>query len=229
MSQPNPNKPRPTGHATTAPAFAATFHPPLSGPVPTRTHLVWGSLLYWLLRFFNPTRVYLAIKSLNNWITPRWIPSTVFLLKENYKIDAAVSCSSHNMGVRRLVVDTGAGTNVVNPHALPAEYRNYLRPIPKSVHVFDASGQALRFDGMINLFITVARYRVKANFFVCPSRTTDILHSAEFLDRHVRGICPQDGHMEMPNSGIVPLIRRSTEPTNPRSERTTHHVGQNQM
>ena len=157
-----------------------------------------------LFALFPPTWVMVLVQALALF-TPAF--SHVFLLRPNHRVSAFISLNADVGSLLKMVVDTGAGPNVIKTSALPPGWSHKLQPIPHLIQAFDANGQPLRFQGIIPLYITIGRCRVKAMFFVCDGLNTDVILGTEFLDRHVKAILPIEGQLVMKDDSSAPLLR----------------------
>ena len=138
------------------------------------------------------------------------------LRESNYKIVGDYSLGENSAKRVSMIVDTGAGLNLIHPDILPDDWQKsaFLGP---DIHVRAANGAPLQTAGRVKLVIRVKDYVTCATFIVSGDLPIPIILGATFLDKHVSSIECRNQKLILNNGSEVPILRMTAQfskPTN---------------
>lgn len=189
-----------------------SLSPRFMGPAPSLHHLRAISFFSIFIFFFPIEWCRRTLRIMKRYAPTPWKPLLVFLIRANHQIYAKIAIPGKADTSKRVVVDIGAGPNVARPSALPDDYRQHLKPLTMSSHVYDANGNPLHFQGTIPFFVSIGRYRVKATFLVRSALNTDLILGTQFLDRRARAILPIVWYIVMKDWSSAMLDHKDRQP-----------------
>ena len=125
--------------------------------------------------------------------------------KRNYKIRISWGTKSNSLSPKTVVLDTGAGPNLVNRNDLPREWMKKIRLI-RNVKLTSASRNAMNLVGVLPLFIRMGDLKVRVWFGVVENLAVPVLLGTSYIDRFVQGIFPQERKVVPNDSRPVAIL-----------------------
>jgi len=112
----------------------------------------------------------------------------------NYRIMASLGLDKLSLVAVGVVVDTGAGPNMVRRSALAPEW---LRQVVTSkeeeqVRLRDANNARLRTSGTVTLWLQTGARIVPVTFLVVDDLSVPVILGCLFIDDNAHAILPQD-------------------------------------
>lgn len=106
-----------------------------------------------------------------------------------------------------ILVDSGAGVNVVKTSTLPKGWQP-AATIGPTRHVPVANGAVMRTRGEILLWIRIGTHIAQERFIVIDNLPIPLLAGMGFQRKHVRHFSPMNNTIEMANGSVKPLLHR---------------------
>jgi hypothetical protein len=124
------------------------------------------------------------------------------LIGPNYQVSAAVGDDAKT--VRRCIIDTGSGLNLVRPDAVPGSVNMYpvLKGLPP---VMSAKKTMMRFSNAVKIDVTVGDAKTYAWFLVCDNLPAPIILGTTWIDTHVETILLQHQTIKLLSGTLVSI------------------------
>ncbi len=123
----------------------------------------------------------------------------------NFKINACVGIERTRGEPVQVVLDTGAGPNLVREDFLPNGWEQHQRPLKVQFAKVDASGRRLPPQAAIPLVVRMGRTIMRATFFVVTRLAVPVLLGCAFIRQHVRAIFPGDDKVVLTSEESIPF------------------------
>lgn len=135
---------------------------------------------------------------------------TVQLFKSrNYKLSASLGMTSQTLHPLTVVLDTGAGPNLVDKRWLPSSWHDRIQPSPVA-NLSAAANQPIPVIGVILLHVRLGDLCTKVWFGVVERLVTPCLLGTSFSDRFIKAIFCMDRKVVPIHSRVVPILASGT-------------------
>jgi len=126
-----------------------------------------------------------------------------------YRIVASLGLDKLSLVAVGVVVDTGAGPNLVRRSALA---RGWLRQVVTSkeeeqVRLRDANKARLRTSGTVTLWLQTGARIVPVTFLVVDDLSVPVILGCTFIDDNAHAILPQDRSIRWTNGSVTAILR----------------------
>jgi len=113
----------------------------------------------------------------------------------NYRIVASLGLDKLSLLSFGVVVDTGAGLNLVRRNALAPDWLPQVLTSQKEeqVRLRDANNALLRISGTVTLWLQTGARIVPVPFFVVDDLSVPVILGCTSIDDNAHAILPQDG------------------------------------
>jgi hypothetical protein len=108
-----------------------------------------------------------------------------------------------------VILDTGAGPNLIREKVLPEDWKRYRIPGPPEFHIVGAGGRRLLQKGNITLTVQLGTIKVHARFIVVEGLASECILGFQFIDRQVQAILPNEERVTLANGSLIPIIHYS--------------------
>jgi Retroviral aspartyl protease len=142
------------------------------------------------------------------------------LRSRNYKVSATVGVSTVVATPVRVILDTGAGPNLVRAEILPTDWEKYRVAGAQTLQIVGAGGRRLKQSGAILLHLEICGLKTRMHFVVVPGLAAECILVCQFIDRHVKSILPKEEKVLLENGGVAAIIQDS-ELLQPGAEKET--------
>jgi len=127
----------------------------------------------------------------------------------NYLIVASLGLDKLSLVAVGVVVDTGAGPNLVRRSALAPDW---LRQVvtskeEKRVRLKDANNARLRTSGTVTLWLQTGARIVPVTFLVVDNLSVPIIMGCAFIDDNAHAILPQDRSIRWTDGSVIAILR----------------------
>jgi len=127
----------------------------------------------------------------------------------NYGIVASLGLDKLSFRAFGVVVDTGAGPNLVRLNALAPDW---LRQVVTSkeeeqVRLRDANNARLRTSGTITLWLQTGARIVPVPFLVVDDLSVPVILGCTFIDDKAHAILPQDRSIRWTDGSVTAILR----------------------
>ena len=111
-----------------------------------------------------------------------------------------------------MVVDTGAGPNLISTEALPNGWRNYVFDGP-SLNIRASNNKAIDTRESVRLFVKLGGYVASSMFVVSDNLPVPVILGTTFTEKRVKSIECLDQEVIIRNLDVLP-IRQEVENIN---------------
>jgi len=127
----------------------------------------------------------------------------------NYRIVASLGLDKLSLRAFGVVVDTGAGPNLIRRNALAPDW---LRQVVTSteeeqVRLQDANNARLRTSGTVPLWLQTGARIVPVPFLVVDDMSVPVLFGCEFIHDNAQVILPQDQSIHWTDGSVTAILR----------------------
>jgi len=127
----------------------------------------------------------------------------------NYRIVASLGLDKLSLVAFGVVVDTGAGPNLVHRNALAP---NWLRQVVTSkeeeqVRLRDANNARLRTLGTVTLWLQTGARIVSVPFLVVDDQAVPVILGCTFIDNNAPAILPPDRSIRWTDGSVTAILR----------------------
>jgi len=127
----------------------------------------------------------------------------------NYRIVASLGLDKLSLRAFDVVVDTGAGPNLVRRSALAPDW---LRQVVTSkeeeqVRLRDAKNARLRTSGTVTLWLQTGARIVPVPFLVVNDLSVPVFLGCTFIDDNAHAILPQDRSIRWMDGSVTAILR----------------------
>lgn len=131
----------------------------------------------------------------------------LLLLGETAKVTGDVALSLEKAWKVPMLVDSGAGVNVVRTSLLRKGWEQHIKYVPV-VRVRIANGNALQTRGEISLWIRIGSHLAKDRFVVRDNLPLPLLSGMGYQRQNVRHLSTIEDTIQMANGCTLPLLTR---------------------
>ena len=110
-----------------------------------------------------------------------------------------------------MVLDTGAGPNIVATRALRDGWQSAMIN-KKPIGLCAADGKPISTYGYMILWVRLGDYATKDEFLVCDNLPTTMLLGAKFIDKNVAAVHVAKAQVELKDATRVPTVREEKSP-----------------
>ena len=131
----------------------------------------------------------------------------------NYRIVTSLGLDKLSLVAFGVVVDTGAGLNLVCRSALSPDW---LRQVVTSkeeerVRLKDAKNARLRTSGTVTLWLQTGARIVPVTFLVVEDLSVPVILGCTFIDDNAHAILPQDRSIRWTDDSVTAVLRGALE------------------
>ena len=135
------------------------------------------------------------------------------LQSSHYIVAGSVGLHRRHMRSFNIVLDTGAGINVIKTSALPVGWENHLIEGADLPELGDANGKPLKLQGAIRLRVRFRNSVFLTTFVIADRLAVDIILGTCFLNKHVRAIECSEGRVQfLKKDTKLPILDRRGKP-----------------
>ena len=128
------------------------------------------------------------------------------MTRQNYRVNALVGPTRHNMASFASVLDTGAGSSFIRKEVLPKQLLDKVRAVHERPDIRDANNNRVSILGTLRLLVQLGSRQDTVTFNVVSNLGTDVILGCDFLDKHVEAIRPRKRLVTLHDGPSVPII-----------------------
>jgi hypothetical protein len=145
-------------------------------------------------------------------IKPPGIEQVFLMASRNYKVSATVGVATAVATPVYILLDTGAGPNLVREDVLPEDWFRYRLAGDTTYQVIGANGRSLAQRGVVTLWVPLERLRAQARFIGVKQLAAGCILGCQFIDRHVKSIHLKEKIVLLNDGAPVAILRAATPP-----------------
>ena len=112
----------------------------------------------------------------------------MMLCSSHYVVAGSIGLSRRHMRPCHIVIDTGAGFNVIRSSALPDGWQDKLIPDCQMPNLSDANGKPLRLQGAVQLRVRFKNSIFSVTFIVADRLAFDVILGTFFMNKNLKAI-----------------------------------------
>ena len=105
-----------------------------------------------------------------------------------------------------VVLDTGAGMNVIRRDALPDGWEISLVTNAEPPALGDANGRPLKIGGVVRLFVRLGNTFFQTTFVVVERLAVEVILGTSFMNRNIKSIECMRRRVRLRDDGVIPIL-----------------------